>query len=86
MMEEVEYAITAVDPKKKIQTGSFRVGPDGELTGVKKIQYARSETHLTEVLEVVCERFKDYAEMGGKIKRYQVRDHHVQRAWLSLLW
>jgi hypothetical protein len=45
----------------------------GELDKVKKIPYARSETHLTEILEDVCSRFKDYAEIGGKIARFQNR-------------
>lgn len=29
MVDEMEWAISQVDPKKMIQTGSFRINPDG---------------------------------------------------------
>ena len=61
IMDEMAYGIAQVDPKKTIQTGNFRIAPDGGLVKQKHTQYARSETHLTEIMEDMCSKFKDYA-------------------------
>lgn len=61
LVDEVNYAIGKVDPKKTIQVGSFRVDSRGN-QGTYEKPYARSEVHLIEVFESVCEKFKDYAE------------------------
>ncbi|XP_060062500.1 protein canopy homolog 2-like [Ylistrum balloti] len=61
LVDEVNFSIGEVDPKKMVQVGSFRIdGKGNQLT--KQVPLARSELHLTELLEGVCERFKDYAE------------------------
>lgn len=57
---EADEKIKEVDPKKTIQTGSFRVDPDGN-QNIKDKQYARSNTHLEEVLESVCSGMYQYA-------------------------
>ncbi|EGV97560.1 Protein canopy-like 2 [Cricetulus griseus] len=41
--------------------GSFRINPDGSQS-VVEVPYARSEAHLTELLEEVCDRMKEYGE------------------------
>ncbi|OWF56742.1 protein canopy homolog 2-like [Mizuhopecten yessoensis] len=61
LVDEIHFSISEVDPKKLVQVGSFRIdGKGNQLT--KQVPLARSELHLTELMEGVCERFKDYAE------------------------
>ena len=43
-----------------LQTGSFRVDSHGRQTGIRKKRYAGSETHLTELLEKVCDLMSNY--------------------------
>lgn len=61
IVDEVNYSISKVDPKQTIQVGSFRVDSKGNQDTYKK-PYARSEVHLMELFEGVCENFRDYAE------------------------
>lgn len=61
LVDEVEFEIRKIDPKKTIQVGSFRVDSKGN-QGTYEKPYARSEVHLLELFEHVCEKFKDYAE------------------------
>ncbi|NXJ14127.1 CNPY2 protein, partial [Odontophorus gujanensis] len=61
LVDELEWEIAQVDPRKTIQMGSFRINPDGSQS-VVEVPYARSEAHLTELLERVCEKMKDYGE------------------------
>ncbi|CAN9502861.1 unnamed protein product [Ophioblennius macclurei] len=60
IVDEMKYSISQVDPKKTINVGSFRLNPDGTMTD-KKVPLARSETHLSELLEGVCHSMSDYA-------------------------
>ncbi|XP_077429624.1 protein canopy homolog 2 [Vanacampus margaritifer] len=61
LVDEMEYAISQVDPKKMIQTGSFRINPDGTQS-IREVPLARSEGNLLDLLESVCERMEDYGE------------------------
>ncbi|KAG7280496.1 hypothetical protein CRUP_022025 [Coryphaenoides rupestris] len=61
LVDEMEWAISQVDPKKTTQTGSFRINPDGSQS-IREIPLARSEGNLLELMENVCERMKDYGE------------------------
>ncbi|CAJ1051728.1 protein canopy homolog 2 [Xyrichtys novacula] len=61
LVDELEWAISQVDPKKMIQTGSFRINPDGSQS-IREVPLARSEGHLLELMENVCERMADYGE------------------------
>ncbi|XP_072511152.1 protein canopy homolog 2 [Notamacropus eugenii] len=63
LVDELEWEIAQVDPKKTIQMGSFRINPDGSQSFVE-VPYARSEAHLTELLERVCEQMKEYGEQA----------------------
>lgn len=69
LVDEVNYGISLVDPKKTVQVGSFRVDGKGDQNTYKK-PYARSEIHLTELFESICEKFNQYAltknSKGGK--------------------
>ncbi|KAH9489664.1 Protein canopy 2 [Bulinus truncatus] len=58
LVSEVEWLISQVDPKKSIQVGSFRVDPKGNQKVVDK-QYARSELHIEEIIESVCENMNN---------------------------
>ncbi|XP_020498072.1 protein canopy homolog 2 [Labrus bergylta] len=61
LVDEMEWAISQIDPKKMIQTGSFRINPDGSQS-IREIPLARSERNLLELMENVCERMEDYGE------------------------
>ncbi|MCJ8744658.1 hypothetical protein PDJAM_G00121260 [Pangasius djambal] len=61
LVDEMEWAVSQVDPKKMIKTGSFRINPDGSQS-TKDVPFARSEGHLLELMEGVCEKMKDYGE------------------------
>ncbi|KAL9967886.1 hypothetical protein ACROYT_G026195 [Oculina patagonica] len=59
--DELQWEISQVDPRKTLEVESFRVDPKGN-QNTKKIQYARSETHLIEQLDDMCEKMNNYAE------------------------
>eukprot|EP00118_Oscarella_pearsei_P025569 m.308397 g.308397 ORF g.308397 m.308397 type:complete len:184 (+) comp43926_c0_seq1:33-584(+) len=61
VLDEVQWEVKQVDPKKTLQVGSFRIDPEGEQRGSYQVPYAGSETHLTEVLEEVCTKMNSYA-------------------------
>nr|XP_020448609.1 protein canopy homolog 2 [Monopterus albus] len=61
LVDEMEWAISQIDPKKMVQTGSFRINPDGSQS-IREVPLARSEGHLLELMESVCERMEDYGE------------------------
>ncbi|XP_028391099.1 protein canopy homolog 2-like [Dendronephthya gigantea] len=63
--EEINWDISQVDPRKTLEVESFRIDSHGNQRS-KKVQYARSETHLVEILEKVCERMNNYAESTDK--------------------
>uniref|UniRef100_A0A3P9MAL5 Canopy FGF signaling regulator 1 n=1 Tax=Oryzias latipes TaxID=8090 RepID=A0A3P9MAL5_ORYLA len=60
IVDELNYSISQVDPRKTIDIGGFRVNPDGSVKN-KQVPLARSETHLDELLEEVCKSMSDYA-------------------------
>ncbi|XP_043852226.1 protein canopy homolog 2-like [Dromiciops gliroides] len=63
LVDELEWEIAQVDPKKTIQMGSFHINPDSSQSFVE-VSYARSEAHLTKLLEQVCEQMKEYGEQA----------------------
>ncbi|XP_043939651.1 protein canopy homolog 2 isoform X1 [Protopterus annectens] len=74
LVDELEWEVSQVDPKKTIQIGSFRINPDGSQS-VSEVPYARSESHLTELLEKICEKMKEY---GEKIDSHTHRKTYVR--------
>ncbi|XP_003216991.1 protein canopy homolog 2 isoform X2 [Anolis carolinensis] len=74
LVDELEWEISQVDPKKTIQIGSFRINPDGSQS-IVEVPYARSEAHLTELLERVCEKMNDY---GEKVDTSTSRKNYVR--------
>lgn len=65
VVKEFEAAIFKVDPKKVIDTGTWRVNEGGEQKR-QIIPYARSQMHLLELTEKVCEQFEEYAQAKWK--------------------
>uniref|UniRef100_H2Y6U3 DUF3456 domain-containing protein n=1 Tax=Ciona savignyi TaxID=51511 RepID=H2Y6U3_CIOSA len=79
IMSEVEHSISQIDPNKKIDVGSFRVDPNGKTRTIQK-PYARSEAHLTGLLETVCnEVSENYVESkdaeSGKMRLKRMVTH-----------
>jgi len=66
LVEEIEALIFKVDPHKKVETGTWRLAGDGTQEGRKTIPYARSNEHLSEVVDSVCKGFEDYAQATSK--------------------
>merc|ERR1719348_2779070 len=66
LVDEIEGMIYKVDPKKKVEVGSFRIRGDGSQQGRKLIPYARSNEHLSEIVDTVCKGFEDYAQATEK--------------------
>ncbi|XP_019739369.1 protein canopy-1 [Hippocampus comes] len=60
LVDELNHSIEQVDPKRTIRVGGFRLNPDGSMKD-KKVPLARSETHLSELLDGVCNSMSDYA-------------------------
>ncbi|XP_055007665.1 protein canopy-1 [Boleophthalmus pectinirostris] len=71
MVEEMIFSIGQIDPKKTVNVGGFRLSPDGTIRD-KKVPLSRSEVHLSELLDGVCERMNDYA-------LYEDPDSHEKR-------
>lgn len=114
LVDEMEWAISQIDPKKMIQTGSFRINPDGSQS-VKEVTYfsfiltqfffflfgfsntnlqifiymylfkcaqvpfSRSESHLLELMEEVCEKMNDYGERVDPATNRKTYVRHTSR-------
>lgn len=65
-MNEMELAVSKIDPKKKIDVGDYRLDATGDSKKKKTILYAKSEMYLTELMESVCDRMDDYAKARYK--------------------
>jgi len=66
IVEEFEAAIYKIDPKKVVEGGSYRIAGDGSQPGTRNVPYARSQTHLNELIENICEKMEDYAQARWK--------------------
>ena len=64
-MNEIELAVSKVDPKKKVEVGGFRLDVSGDSKG-RMIPYAKSEMYLTELMENICDKMDDYAKARYK--------------------
>lgn len=84
LVGEVNYKINQVDPKKKVQIGSFRVDPEGNQK-THEVPYGRSEIHLVEVMETLCDSMSHYAETTNELgKKSLVRTITYSGEALSL--
>merc|ERR1719228_2561484 len=66
LVEEIEALIHKVDPKKKVESGTWRISGDGTQEGRKLIPFARSNEHLSDIVDTVCKGFEDYAQATAK--------------------
>ncbi|XP_039602612.1 protein canopy homolog 2 isoform X1 [Polypterus senegalus] len=78
LVDEMEWGISQVDTKKMIQTGSFRINPDGSQS-VTEMPYARSESHLLELMEVICEKMTEYGEKEDPTSHRKTYERIVSR-------
>lgn len=78
LVDEMEWEISQIDPKKTIQTGSFRINPDGSQS-VREVPYSRSEGHLLELMEEVCEKMNDYGERVDPVTDRKTYVRHTSR-------
>ncbi|KAL7837550.1 hypothetical protein SRHO_G00272610 [Serrasalmus rhombeus] len=83
LVDELEWAVSQVDPKKMIQIGSFRINPDGSQS-IKEVPLARSEGHLLELMEEVCDRMKDYGERVDPTTNRKTYVRHSSRDGTSM--
>ncbi|KAG7168502.1 protein canopy homolog 2-like [Homarus americanus] len=65
LVNEFHAAISEVDPRKKIDIGSYRIEADGKQK-LSSVKYAGSEMHMLEMMETVCDNMKDYAQARNK--------------------
>jgi len=65
---EMENAIKKVDPRKKVEVSGFRMDSDG-FSEVRSVQYSKSETYLTELMDTICSQMDDYAKARHKVTR-----------------
>jgi len=65
LINEFDAAIWKIDPKKKIDTGTFRINEKGSQER-QIVPYARSQMHLLELTENICKQFEDYAQAKTK--------------------
>jgi hypothetical protein len=64
-VNEIEEAISKIDPKKVVEVGGFRIDTTGNAVS-NKIQYRRSEVYLTDLMESICDKMDDYAKATYK--------------------
>ncbi|XP_041365110.1 protein canopy homolog 1-like [Gigantopelta aegis] len=83
VVDELAYAISQVSPDKKVQVGSFRIDPQGNQARYM-VPYARSDVHITEMLEQVCDKMGDYAEMTHDGQTNIVRTSARDGKYISL--
>ncbi|KAJ9586279.1 hypothetical protein L9F63_020073 [Diploptera punctata] len=65
VIEEIDNIIQKVDPKKTIEVGGYRLDAAGNQKQ-KTVSYARSEMHISEVLDTVCNKMDDYVRATYK--------------------
>lgn len=65
LVELMEQDIEKVDPKKKVDVGSFRIDHKGDQKN-KVVEYRRSEVYLTELMEQICNKMEDHVR--GRMK------------------
>ncbi|KAL0121200.1 hypothetical protein PUN28_008704 [Cardiocondyla obscurior] len=64
-MNELENAVLKANPNKLIDVGNFRMDAEGN-TIHKKIPLSQSETHITILLDHICDKLTDYVRATRK--------------------
>uniref|UniRef100_A0A0K0E9L3 DUF3456 domain-containing protein n=1 Tax=Strongyloides stercoralis TaxID=6248 RepID=A0A0K0E9L3_STRER len=79
IVREMENAISNADQSKTVESGSYRLSPDGQQKLVKT-SYARSELHLIEKLEDICSNVHNY---GYSSKNSSGKMHYLPKDWIT---
>ncbi|KAK9503456.1 hypothetical protein O3M35_010006 [Rhynocoris fuscipes] len=64
----MEKEVDKVDPQKKVEVGTYRFDHEGN-QHQRTVEYRRSEVFLTELIENVCEKMKDFVRARMKSNR-----------------
>ncbi|KAF2897659.1 hypothetical protein ILUMI_08526 [Ignelater luminosus] len=64
-LEELDIAIKKIDPSRKVEIGGYRLDPEGNLKQ-RSISEAKSEIHLSELADSICEKMEDYIRATWK--------------------
>ncbi|RZB89866.1 canopy -like 1, partial [Asbolus verrucosus] len=64
-LDELNKAVNKIDPSKKVDIGGYRLDPDGNYKH-KSVSQAKSEIHLSELIEEVCSTMDDYVRATWK--------------------
>ena len=59
VVDKIENEIESTDPDELLDVESYRVDPNGKYIE-KKVKYARSETHMSDIMDEVCKNFSTY--------------------------
>ncbi|TRY68240.1 hypothetical protein TCAL_05092 [Tigriopus californicus] len=65
LTDEFLTAIHKIDPKKMVDIGTFRINDKGEQKR-SVTPFARSQIHLMELVDTVCNAFEDYIQGTSK--------------------
>jgi len=63
VIDEIAFRFEKVNPKSTIETGMAGIKPDGTYKQ-KKIPYLLSDSHITEILDQICDNSWHYVHMG----------------------
>lgn len=79
-VQEMEEAISKIDPNKIVEVGGFRIDDKGNLIS-KTTKYSKSETYLTELMETICSKMDDYVKVivkkTGKLDLFKMASPDV---------
>jgi len=64
-LNELSIAIKKIDPARKVDVGGYRLDAEGNIKQ-KQVSQAKSEIHLSELADEVCERMDDYVRAAWK--------------------
>nr|XP_016849719.1 PREDICTED: protein canopy homolog 1 isoform X3 [Anolis carolinensis]XP_016849720.1 PREDICTED: protein canopy homolog 1 isoform X3 [Anolis carolinensis] len=78
LADELAYDIKKIGPKRTVNSGTYRINPDGT-RGKKKIPFAKSETFLTDVLEKICDRMNDYQLQDDPVTQKKIFKRYAPR-------
>lgn len=65
-MDELKAELGKLDPSIQIEIGNYRMDAEGN-TIMKKLPAARSEIHISDTIDEICEKMSDYVRATNKI-------------------
>ncbi|XP_044265999.1 protein seele [Tribolium madens] len=64
-LDELHKAVNKIDPTKTVDVGGYRLDSDGNYRH-KSVSQAKSEVHLSEMIEDICTKMDDYVRATWK--------------------